>query len=567
MTLPFILYVNKTKIRFNARDNRSDDASIDGIMNNMNEDEMEEAVFNNIRKRRVLEPVVVERDTLQPTSKPQLLTSTTAPAATINDSTISETPSASPSDAPPRRQSLPKTETPSGSLFPSSAPSEDFERPRYVPSEDFERPSYVPSTRPSLRPSSSYNPSAIPSSRPSIRPSSSYNPSAISSSRPSMRPSSSYNPSTSPSSAPSSNIPHSESGSPSPFASLPNTFEFLRTPSSDDTPSESESPSSPVASPPNIFISLDTPSYYDTPSESESPSPFPSSSHTYTPTIYCYTYDCTDLSPAHSVLIFIGCLIFLCLLCYCGRFFDPDGEGIILNERGKRAKENIRNAIFGLFSNDNLPTPTTDDSREEVSPRDVVPTYPSPVHSNYNVRNNTLLVEYRQTLSLEDVRNKTLPLSLPLEDRIELYNKAFNSNGNQLILKNKHIVSKINANKSDIEVCLDIEDTIKDDSSNSKNFIKEESDTVEDSSKTKMMTRNGTCSICIDEFIENDEIVYSELCSHVYHKHCMVRYLATNAQREIHGSPTLDITDNPCPSCRQNYCQIREWVYWLPPVV
>ena len=39
----------------------------------------------------------------------------------------------------------------------------------------------------------------------------------------------------------------------------------------------------------------------------------------------------------------------------------------------------------------------------------------------------------------------------------------------------------------------------------------------------------------------------------------MVSYLATNAQREIHGSPTLDITDNPCPSCRQpNYCQIRD---------
>ena len=302
---------------------------------------------------------------------------------------------------------------------------------------------------------------------------------------------------------------------------------------------------------------------------------------------------CNDLSTGHSVLIFFGCLLFCCLFCYCGTFCDDDpnlpiGEGIILNERGKRAKENIRNAIFGLFSNDNLPTPTTDDSREDVSPRDVVPTYPSPVHSNYNVTNHSLLMRYRRNnrqfnVNLTDVhpsiennnsregvsprdvvatypsplrssnynvRNNTLPpLSLSLEDRIELYNKAFNSNGNQLILKNKHIVSKINANdsESDIEVCLDIGlDTNKD----------------EDSSETttKMMT-NGTCSICLDEFIEHDQIVYSELCSHVYHKHCMVRYLATNAQREIHGSPTLDITDNPCPSCRQpNYCQIRDEV-------
>ena len=180
--------------------------------------------------------------------------------------------------------------------------------------------------------------------------------------------------------------------------------------------------------------------------------------------------------------------------------------------------------------------PTTgNDSREEV---DINNTYTSPIRGNY-------------------VRNKTLPLSLPLEDRIELYNEVFNSNGNQLILKKKHIVSKLNANESDIEVCLDIGlDASKDNLSNNKKFTKE-SDTVEDSSKTKMMT-NGTCSICIDEFIKNDQIVYSELCSHVYHKHCMVSYLATNAQQEVHGSPTLDVTDNPCPSCRKNYCQIRD---------
>jgi hypothetical protein len=93
-------------------------------------------------------------------------------------------------------------------------------------------------------------------------------------------------------------------------------------------------------------------------------------------------------------------------------------------------------------------------------------------------------------------------------------------------------------------------------SNNTNNFITE-SDTVEDFSKTKMMT-NGTCSICIDEFIENDQIVHSESCSHVYHKNCMVSYLATNAQRERYGYSTLDITDNPCPSCRQNYCQVRD---------
>ncbi|OEU12521.1 hypothetical protein FRACYDRAFT_243771 [Fragilariopsis cylindrus CCMP1102] len=191
-------------------------------------------------------------------------------------------------------------------------------------------------------------------------------------------------------------------------------------------------------------------------------------------------------------------------------------------EINERRRENRR---INRQSNANLTyvyPSTGNDSREEVN---VNYTYPSPVLSNY-------------------VRSKTLPLSLSLEDRIELYNEVFNSSGNQLILKNKHIVSKINASKSDIEVCLDIdEDTNKDNFSNKKKFTKE-SDTVENSSETKMMA-NGTCSICIDEFIEHDQIVYSELCSHVYHKHCMVSYLATNAQQEIHGSPTLDVTDNP----------------------
>jgi hypothetical protein len=205
-------------------------------------------------------------------------------------------------------------------------------------------------------------------------------------------------------------------------------------------------------------------------------------------------------------------------------------------EINERRRENRR---INRQSNANLTyvyPSTGNDRREEVN---VNYTYPSPVLSNY-------------------VRNKTLPLSLSLEDRIELYNEVFNSSGNQLILKNKHIVSKINTNKSDIEVCLDIdEDTNKDNFSNNKKFTKE-SDTVENSSETKMMMTNEICSICIDEFIEHDQIVYSELCSHVYHKHCMVSYLATNAQQEVHGSPTLDVTDNPCPSCRKNYCQIRD---------
>jgi hypothetical protein len=522
------------------------------------EEETEEAVSDNIRKRRVLEPVV-ERDTLQPTSKPQFLTSASTAPAAISDSPISETPNASPSNAPRRRS--PPTETPSGSLFPSSAPSDD-------PSGS---PSYGPSTRPSLRPSSSYNPSTSPSSAPSLRPSSSYIPSANPSSAPSLRPSSSYYPSASPSSASSSSNTPSESESPSPSASLPNNFIFLRTASHYDTPSESESPS-PFACPPHNFEFLLTPSYYDTPSESESPSPSTPISNNQTGITF-------DNHLPRSLNIFFICLpigvfvLFVLAVILIGNkqwelCCKDNVDNRRINRQVNRRINRQVNRRINIHLNASATYPFTGNegqyeremenrrinrqldpieiynftgngSREEVNTHDAYPSQPSPVRSNY-------------------VRNNTLPLSLPLEDRTELYNKAFISNGNQLILKNKHIVFKINADESDIEVCLDIEsDASKDYFSNNKNFIKEESDTVEDSSKTKMMT-DGTCSICIDEFIENDQIVYSELCSHVYHKHCMVSYLATNAQQEIHGSPTLDITDNPCPSCRQNYCKIRD---------
>ena len=277
------------------------------------------------------------------------------------------------------------------------------------------------------------------------------------------------------------------------------------------------------------------------------PSPSPSSNHspyTYTPYSNNQTGIQSDngLSRSLKILIASICCLFIVLIRgkWINRRDEREMEVRRINRRTEREME-VGSILDWNGANEHPSTGNThayhvypsngNDSREEVNINDTYPNY---------------------------ARNKSLPLSLSLEDRIELYSKAFNSNGNQLILKNKHIVSKINANKSDIEVCLDIEDTIKDDSSNSKNFIKE-SDTVEDASATTKMMTNGICSICIDEFIENDHIVYSELCSHVYHKHCMVSYLATNAQQEIHGSPTLDVTDNPCPSCRQpNYCQIRD---------
>merc|ERR1711971_1060702 len=62
----------------------------------------------------------------------------------------------------------------------------------------------------------------------------------------------------------------------------------------------------------------------------------------------------------------------------------------------------------------------------------------------------------------------------------------------------------------------------------------------------KQITTSGTCIICFEEFVKDDVIVWSEneTCNHVYHKDCMVNYLASNAERHI---TTMKLDDNPCP--------------------
>ena len=66
----------------------------------------------------------------------------------------------------------------------------------------------------------------------------------------------------------------------------------------------------------------------------------------------------------------------------------------------------------------------------------------------------------------------------------------------------------------------------------------------------------GMCIICFDEFITGDVIVWSDNkhCEHFYHKECLVPYLAHNAQPKTYS--TLNVNNNPCPTCRQNYCTV-----------
>merc|ERR1712238_557813 len=235
--------------------------------------------------------------------------------------------------------------------------------------------------------------------------------------------------------------------------------------------------------------------------------------------------------------------------------------------------------VQNLFSSSvNPPTPgPSRNVRETTQPgytiRSTTPGVPGDRH-NGNTDNNN---------------NNKGDLRLSLDDRIELYNKTFDSNGNQLTLTDKHIVTKKKKEEqkkekktverkegeehtSDIELYLSVEsdrilkvvgDTMCSrrglDSRNSSSRSTE----CTTSSKslcidvTEKKTVSGTCVICLVEYMTDDVIVLSETvsCRHVYHKECMVHYLASSAQEKV--KKPLDVIDNPCPVCRRpNYCTV-----------
>lgn len=74
-----------------------------------------------------------------------------------------------------------------------------------------------------------------------------------------------------------------------------------------------------------------------------------------------------------------------------------------------------------------------------------------------------------------------------------------------------------------------------------------------------MDTRNngivrGNCVICFEDMLAGEEVVWSEnrSCQHVYHKHCMVSYLAHKKQT----LKELEIDENPCPTCRRKFLSV-----------
>merc|ERR1711865_1158620 len=92
----------------------------------------------------------------------------------------------------------------------------------------------------------------------------------------------------------------------------------------------------------------------------------------------------------------------------------------------------------------------------------------------------------------------------------------------------------------------------------------QEIDVMTNTNRITNPTISGTCVICFEQFEKDDMIVWSEdpTCPHVYHQDCMVHFLASNAERNLTGrarrTNILDVTHNPCPTCRKNYCHVRD---------
>ena len=184
-----------------------------------------------------------------------------------------------------------------------------------------------------------------------------------------------------------------------------------------------------------------------------------------------------------------------------------------------------------------------------------------------------------------------LRLYLSLDDCMDLYNKTFASNGNQVTLQNRHIITKVmkkpitdtvteieedtaqtstiesssfvdvelggtagnkkNDNDDYVEVDVDDDDNCDVDDIAKTDAIDvdddSDNDDLDETTTTTTSVRldhnqerqqqlginhNGICIICLEEFVTNDVIVWSAdpSCSHIYHKQCMVQYLSSNAK-------------------------------------
>ena len=93
------------------------------------------------------------------------------------------------------------------------------------------------------------------------------------------------------------------------------------------------------------------------------------------------------------------------------------------------------------------------------------------------------------------------------------------------------------------------------DSDDATESSEEEEETSESAAATqtppsKQFVTSGLCAICLDPYQQGETIVWSQdrECPHVYHKECFLDYLS--------NKKNTDLKDNPCPTCRRNFCSV-----------
>lgn len=198
-----------------------------------------------------------------------------------------------------------------------------------------------------------------------------------------------------------------------------------------------------------------------------------------------------------------------------------------------------------------------------------------------------------------DDNNENSIQKLSPQDWIQLYNKTFDSNGNRITLKSEHVVRTSKEKQGKDDDVYDVFDDIElggygnndgndngnelDQSSVHLNLDTSESDSSRlsfrrlssfsnpqqiggNNSKSKI---SGTCIICFEDFEPGDEVVWTgggsnnnenennNHCKHVFHQECMVQYLASNSHRRF-TKKNVKTIENPCPTCRQNFCTVSE---------
>ncbi|OEU06982.1 hypothetical protein FRACYDRAFT_272276 [Fragilariopsis cylindrus CCMP1102] len=217
-----------------------------------------------------------------------------------------------------------------------------------------------------------------------------------------------------------------------------------------------------------------------------------------------------------------------------------------------------------------------------------------------NQRLKMVAIRVANEANSED-RTANLLGKMSLKQRKEVYEQAFLSNGNYITLTDSHLFESENKEiGKNCRSCEFVDIELGDDdeiASKSVYLIFEKqryNDTAhcntDDSACNKqkqqqvVTTNDISCVICFEDFSVDDIIVWSENneCPHFYHKECMIDYLSlkrrqkevitnTNPREDQSNDHSADtsrpertiddehitiIEDNPCPTCRRNFCSI-----------